>query len=172
MINMAKKIGGNKVLDLGCGPGVFLPSLSESFEFVYAVDIDISVAQKVVNYYNLSNVKLFEINIFDNSFDDNFFDIIFAASVLEHFSNRDKIIREIVRLLVPGGHLIFSSPTETRFYCLMRKMAGYTKPLDHYFSAKQIACVTGKYLRFIGKKYGPAGVLPPFALYNIYIFKK
>ena len=43
MIDIGKKHGGNKILDLGCGQGVFIPSLSESFEFVYGLDINISV---------------------------------------------------------------------------------------------------------------------------------
>lgn len=42
------------------------------------------------------------------SFDDNFFDVIVSASSLEHNSLEDapKILRELVRVLKPGGYLI------------------------------------------------------------------
>ena len=56
MLKIGRKYKGKKVFDLGCGEGVFLPALSESFENVYGLDIDIRVAQKIVEYYNLGNV--------------------------------------------------------------------------------------------------------------------
>lgn len=172
MLKMGQKYKCEKVLDLGCGEGIFLPALSETFENIFGLDIDIRVAQKIVEYYNLDNVKLYESDIFNNSFDDNSFDIIYAASVLEHFPDREKIIKELARLLVPGGHLIFSSPTETWFYRLGRKVFGYVKPVDHYFSTDEIANVAKKYLKFTEIKQGPL-VAPPFlAVYRIYNFEK
>ena len=101
-----------------------------------------------------------------------YFDIIFAASVMEHFADRDKIVMEVVRLLVPDGYLIFSSPTETRFYELGRKIFGYVRPEDHYFCANEIAFTARKYLKSIEKKYGPPAIPPFLAAYCIYVFQK
>lgn len=172
MLNIGEKCRGTRVLDLGCGEGVFLPALSENFERVYGLDIDIRVAREVVGYYDLKNVHLLGIDLFDNSFDDDFFDIIFAPSTLEHFSDMDKLFAEILRLISPDGHLIASCPTETGFYRLGRNVFGYEKPDDHYFSAAEIAGAGRRYLRLVSKKYGPFAALPVFAAYCIYVFKK
>ncbi|NIO21329.1 MAG: methyltransferase domain-containing protein [Candidatus Aenigmarchaeota archaeon] len=172
MLHLGREVEGKKVLDLGCGEGVFLPALSEGFAQVYGLDIDTRAAKEVLDYYKLNNVKLFQNNFFDNSFDDNCFDIVFAASVLEHFAERDKLFKEIVRLIVPDGYLIFSSPTETWFYQLGRKIFGYKKPDDHYFSASEIANTGEKYLRLIDKKYTPFGRPSLFAAFCIYVFQK
>ena len=172
MLDYGRKCGASKVLDLGCGEGVFLPSLSENFSQVYGVDIDIRAAQEVVSYYKLNNVQLFQTDLFDNSFDENYFDLVFAASVLEHFEERDKLFIEIMRLITPGGFLIFSSPMETWFYKLGRKIFGYKKPDDHYFSAYEIASTGRKYLNLVDNKYCPFNLPPFLAACCIYVFKK
>ena len=172
MLDLGKNYGGTKILDLGCGEGVFLPALSKSFYQVYGLDINIRIAQEVVTYYKLNNVQLFQSNFFDNSFDENFFDIISAASVLEHFADRDKLFMEILRLIVPGGYLIFSAPTETCFYQLGRKIFGYVKPDDHYFSADELANTGRTYFKLIDKKYGPFNAPSFVAPYCLYVFQK
>ena len=103
MLDIGKRCGGARVLDLGCGAGVFLPALSESFSQVYGLDPDVRAAHEVVEHYRLKNVRLFESSLFDNSFDDNCFDIVFAASVLEHFADRDRLFMELLRLIRPAG---------------------------------------------------------------------
>lgn len=172
MLKLGERCGGKRVLDLGCGEGVFLPALSGSFDQVYGLDRDTRAAQEVVGYYNLKNVRLLATEFFDNPFDDAFFDVIFAPSTLEHFGNLDRLFTEIVRLICPDGHLVASCPTETWFYELGRKVFGYVKPDDHYFSADEIATKGEKYLRLLSKRYGPLPTPPVFAAYCIYVFQK
>ena len=51
---------------------------------------------------------------------DNFFDIIFALSTLEHIKDLKSAIKEISRVLKPNGFVVISSPTESSFYRFCR----------------------------------------------------
>ncbi len=49
-------------------------------------------------------------DIQDLQFPAEFFDVVMTAEVLEHVPDEQQAIREIVRVLVPGGHLILEVP--------------------------------------------------------------
>lgn len=172
MVGKGAQLGAQKVLDLGCGQGVFLPTLSEAFETVHGLDIDVSLAKVVVEEYDLQNVTLFQGDLFENPIAGQEYDIVFAASVLEHFQDGDALIRAIKKWIKPGGYLIFSSPTETWFYELARKVFGYTKPADHYLTTHEIADAARPHLKYISRKFGPTLVPSPFCPYCIYTFQK
>ncbi len=163
----------NRVMDLGCGEGTFLPTLNQYFNEVYGLDTNTRVAEKIVRYFDLKNIQLIEKNILANGFNDNTFDIIFAASSLEHFKDQEKLLQELKRLLRKGGLLVFSSPTESLFYELGRKVFGYVKPVDHYFSVFEIADYASQLFELISYENGPIKIVPGmFSVYVVYVFKK
>ena len=173
MLKIAGGIQASSVLDLGCGQGVFLPTLSSIYPDVKGIDLDISIASQIVDIYDLKNVELFQRDIFDNSFEDNSFDLIFAPSVLEHFEDQDSLFTELTRILKPKGRIVFSSPTETILYEIGRKVFGAVKPEDHYHSVFQIQKVARKYLQFKDKTNWPISFLPALvSVYIIYVFEK
>ena len=45
MLDVSKIDSSKKVLDFGCGEGVFLPTLSNKYKEVHAVDLDIKIAK-------------------------------------------------------------------------------------------------------------------------------
>ena len=172
MLNICNDFPATNVLDLGCGQGVFLPSLSKYYKNVFGLDLEVAVSRVIKREYNLDNVMLFEENIFDNSFEKNTFDIIFAPSVLEHFKDLDLIFSELKRILKKNGRVIFSSPTETVLYELGRKLFGYTKPEDHYYSAFEIRDAARKHFNYINKRNGPFSFIPSIcSVYIIYVFE-
>jgi len=97
----SKKI---KFLDIGCGRGVhtknFMKHLNGEF---YAVDLEKSEIENV----NVSSCNL-ESQILP--YDDNFFDVVFTKSVIEHISNTNNFISEIYRVLKAGGSLVILAP--------------------------------------------------------------
>ncbi len=46
----------------------------------------------------------------DLHFPDAFFDVVMTAEVLEHVPDEQQAIREIARVLAPGGHLVLEVP--------------------------------------------------------------
>ena len=91
-------------LDVGCGRGIqlksFMKILRGSF---HGVDLENPT---------IDGVKVVSCNLEKESlpYMDNFFDVIFTKSVIEHVSNTDNFIKEIYRTLKPGGTLIIMAP--------------------------------------------------------------
>jgi len=162
-----------RVMDLGCVEGTFLPTLDLYFKEVCGLDINITVAEEIVRHFDLKNIQLIEKDILASGLNDNSFDIIFAARSLEHFKAQEKLLKELKRLLRKGGLLVFSSPTESLFYELGRKVFGYVKPSDHYFSVFEIADYASQLFDLVSYENGPFKILPGmFSVYVVYVFKK
>lgn len=97
---------GSQLLDLGCGRGEFLNGF-----------ISMGLAGYGVDFSNASNdlcpkafIMQADIEKDGLPYDDNFFDVIFSKSVIEHFYNPDILVDEIYRCLKPGGLVIVMAP--------------------------------------------------------------
>jgi len=91
-----KLIKEKKVLDIGCGDGLFLTALKE--KGVEAVGVDISdVAVKKCREKGL-NVVLLDANDSSMPFSDKSFELVVLSDVLEHLYNPDDILIEAKRL--------------------------------------------------------------------------
>lgn len=94
------------LLDIGCGKkAAFLKAISQRISYGYGVDF------KVENI-ELGNIKVKQF-VIKNSlpFDDSSFDIVTMLAVLEHIEKEQDILREVHRVLKPGGKLILTVPS-------------------------------------------------------------
>jgi len=94
------------VLDIGCGrSAAFLKSISRHINQGFGVDFKVEDAA----FGNIQTKQLkFEGNL---PFDDNSFDVVTMLAVLEHIDDDEKILKEVYRVLVPGGKLIITVPS-------------------------------------------------------------
>ena len=104
-----------RILDIGCGPGqqtMELASLSGGE--VVGIDTDsfaLSRLQKRIDHANAGDrIKVIHVSFFDNTFDDDFFDIIWEEGVL-HLLDASKSVAECRRLLKPNGYLVMHETT-------------------------------------------------------------
>lgn len=97
---------GKKILDLGCGRGEFLRGFVRCGLHGYGVDQSVmakSVCQEAeLLQSDLENEPL--------PYDDNYFDVVFSKSVLEHFYYPEKLVMEIYRVVKPKGLVITIVP--------------------------------------------------------------
>ncbi|PIE89036.1 MAG: hypothetical protein CR997_13250 [Acidobacteria bacterium] len=159
----------SKVLDLGTGSGVFLPSLVKNYDYVAGVDRYTKDAKALTKQLKLN---LVDGDINQLPFDPNSFDIVFAASVLEHFQDVEKPIQEIVRVLKPNGLFLSSTPTENALYQVGRKVFGYVKPHDHYQSAKTVRLALMRFLKIENKSHGPFPLGYELSAYELLVSRK
>jgi len=116
-INFAQIKDEHVLLDIGCHEGQFFKIVRKSNKICTCYGIDIEPA---VENLNIENCKFKVADVKDLPFEDNYFDVVFALSTLEHIEDLDVVIKEIKRVLKPKGSVILSSPTESWFYHLCR----------------------------------------------------
>ncbi|HEY4482970.1 MAG TPA: class I SAM-dependent methyltransferase [Candidatus Paceibacterota bacterium] len=97
VIHCAKYISG-KTLDLGAGTakyrGLIKPRASEYVTLDFVAGPNVDVVSSVLH----------------TPFADSSFDTIVSTQVLEHVDDPEQMVREIARLLKPGGYVLVSAP--------------------------------------------------------------
>ncbi len=95
-----------RILDVGCGLGMYVAHLREYSDEVYGVDIDpakVAEAGRTLPHITVSPAETLP-------FDDEFFDVILLNEVIEHVDDDAATIREACRVLRVGGHIVIYAP--------------------------------------------------------------
>mgnify|MGYP001288052633 FL=1 len=101
---------GTKLLDVGCGHSDLLKKAYERAEFAFGIDPSVDVRSRNPFLKDIRNEYVEKM-----SFEDNFFDIVVCAWVLEHIENPERAFSEICRVLKPGGTVIFLTPNSLNY---------------------------------------------------------
>jgi SAM-dependent methyltransferase len=99
-----------KVLDAGCGPGNLVPEFAGRYRRVCALDASprmVDVARS--NAAGLRNVSYQVGDIESLPFEDETFDVVCSAGVIEYLPRFERALEEMRRVLRPGGLLILST---------------------------------------------------------------
>ncbi|GLW06226.1 methyltransferase [Microtetraspora sp. NBRC 13810] len=112
---------GDRVLDLGCGGGRHAFEVLRRGAHVVAFDQDAAELDNVATMFKAMD-QAGEVppgtggdtvvgDALDMPFDDGTFDYVIAAEVLEHIPDDMAAMREIVRVLKPGGRVAVTVPS-------------------------------------------------------------
>lgn len=96
------------VLDLGSGTGFFTDLLAGTYEQVIGLDI----SNKMLNFakeHRNKQILWLEADAHDIPLKDNSIDFIYSNLVIQWFEPLDEAITEMLRVLKPGGLLIFTT---------------------------------------------------------------
>jgi ubiquinone/menaquinone biosynthesis C-methylase UbiE len=101
---------GVSLLDVGCGPGNITADLAGRVGEGRVVGVDLSadvVEMAATQYATDSHPNLsFEVgNVYELGFAEGTFDVVYAHQVLQHLSRPVEALREMRRVLKPGGTL-------------------------------------------------------------------
>jgi len=112
MIEQYALLAGKRILDAGCGVGMYVRALRRFSEEVYGIDVD---ADKIAQAgRELPNLRVAPAESLP--FDDDFFDVVLSHEVLEHVNDDRAAAREAVRVLRPGGRLVVFVPNRLWFF--------------------------------------------------------
>ena len=126
---------GKRVVDLGSSRGLFLARFPKSE--LAAIEID-PEERRLGADHGVEAVEHF-INAFDGNrmtarlpFGDESADIVLAGEIIEHIVDTESFLREIRRLLRPGGALVLSTPNILWWKHRLALLAGrYPDALDY-----------------------------------------
>jgi SAM-dependent methyltransferase len=145
---------GDRVFDIGCGDGRHAGDLAQMDGVtIIASDMNLIDLQQIhsrIEYLEELDIRgdsalaMTAADITALPFDDECFDHIICAEVMEHIPDDASAARELIRVLKPGGNLIASVP---RFYpekiCWMLSKDYYNSDGGHIriYTQKQITAL-------------------------------
>ncbi len=102
-----ESIKGLKIIEAGSGAGRFTEVLLKYGAIVYSFDLSNAVSANYANNMPHKNLTIFQGDIEDIPFNDNFFDISICLGVMQHTRDFSKSLKEISRVTKVGGIISF-----------------------------------------------------------------
>jgi ubiquinone/menaquinone biosynthesis C-methylase UbiE len=102
-------VGVKSFLSVGCGPGVFLRELANSYPMMNVVGVDVSpsrVRDAAQRLSGLSNARVHVGDAMSLPFDANSFDLVFSRFLMEYVPDKQGVVREMARVCTPGGVIL------------------------------------------------------------------
>jgi ubiquinone/menaquinone biosynthesis C-methylase UbiE len=107
-------LGGDTVLDIGCGPGTDLPDMAAAASpagVVIGLDSDsVALARAAGRVHGLPQVRITRCDAHGLDIADDSIDRAHTDRVLQHLADPLGALREVKRVLRPGGTAVFAEP--------------------------------------------------------------
>lgn len=131
----------SRVLDLGCGPGWLAERMTRAGHQVVGVDLVESqgVGARMSRFVQCDLERGLTLDR------DECFDVVVAADVLEHLRDPERLLREALRHLRPGGLVLASVPNVSHWYVRARVALGL-------FSYDQRGILDRSHIRFFTRR--------------------
>jgi len=128
-LSLLPEVKGKRVLDAGCGPGVYSEWLVTHGAVVEAIDGNskmVRLAQERLG----DRVQVRQANL-EQSLDflqDASFELVICPLVLDYIKEWEPVLREFHRVLKPGSYLVFSFGHPFAEYDIRRQTSNYFNP--------------------------------------------
>ncbi len=124
-----------RVLDLGCGMGGFQAGLRARVDEVFGCDMDYD-SLEVCHARDYKETCISECGTLP--FADNSFDLVCLFDVLEHMEDDALVLREVHRVLAPGGIIFLSVPAYQFLYANNDRVAQHFRRYDRSMIAERL----------------------------------
>ncbi len=139
LIRQHVPLENQRILDVGCGLGMYVRQMRRFSEEVFGVDVDAEkvaeASQTLPNIYTAPAEAL--------PFPDNFFDVILLHEVIEHVDDDRQTIVEAFRCLRPGGRVVIYAPNRLYFF----ETHGFYLGSRYYFRLLPLVNYTPDFVR-------------------------
>ncbi len=118
---------GARVLDVAAAQGNFTLALAERGYRVTWNDLRAELAGYVQRKHQFGDVTYAPGNVFELSFDEPF-DAVLITEIIEHVAHPDDFLRQVSRLVRPGGYIIMTTPNGAYFKNRLPKFSECADP--------------------------------------------
>lgn len=110
-----KPAPGEKVIELGCGPGFYSCGLAGRFREISVLGVDrspsqLKCAREKRNKLGLNNCRFQSDNVLGLPHGDGTFDVLIASRLFTVLPHRRRAVAEMYRVLRPGGRCFIAEP--------------------------------------------------------------
>lgn len=142
-IKMIEVFDSGKILDIGTASGGFLKVAKDRGWDTYGIEPNKWLCDWAKKNYNLNIIQG---TLFDKKFPKNYFDVVTMWDVLEHVHDPAKTLKEIYRILKPGGLLVINYPDigSAVSRLMKRKWVFLLTVHLYYFTPKTISSLLSK----------------------------
>jgi ubiquinone/menaquinone biosynthesis C-methylase UbiE len=111
-----KKNQNLTILEIGSSSGYLLRDVKRIFPDTFLIGSD-CISEPLINIaHSLSGIPLIEFDLVECPLPDNYVDVVIALNVLEHIKDDETALRQIYRILKPGGYAIIEVPANQKLY--------------------------------------------------------
>lgn len=116
---------GNKILDVGCGPGTYSRILADDGNNVTGIDFAEHMVQKAAKKSVGKNIQYIIADAYSLPFKDEFFDVAICTGVLQHVTDEKRVINEMKRVLKEDrGVMMLITMNSCSINVFLRKLRG------------------------------------------------
>ncbi len=124
---------GGRLLDCGCGDGELTRELADRAGVAEAWGVE--TVDHRVRAAEARGIRIAPIDLNGRlPFEDGHFDIIHANQLLEHLHGTDDFLREVHRLVKPGGYVLLSTNNLASWHNVISLVLGMQPPPMHVSS--------------------------------------
>lgn len=162
---------GRRVLEVGVGSGILVPTLTARYASYVGTDLELAPGLPALVApgcdASFRAADLLATDEAHGALPPAAFDAIVCFSVLEHIADADAAARGLARALAPGGTLVTGYPMVSRLMTHAFAAIGYPNiDEDHVSPPARIAAALGRVLRPVGRAAFPPLAPVRLALYQ------
>lgn len=137
------------VCDIGCGKGIFTKACVEIFFNSQIVGMDIDIKKIKDAQSGIPSASLFIANGTNIPIKSASCDLVLCLEVIEHQKNAEYLLKEIYRILKPGGVLLVSTPNmhsltaltgKITYFLVRTKFLAFDKTHINLYHPKKLLC--------------------------------
>lgn len=124
------------LLNVGGSAGIIDEYLSRYLKAVTGVDIDENAIKYAKGHFNKENLSFDLGDAMNLPYESETFDVVVCSQVYEHVPDAGKMMREIYRVLVPGGLVYFAASNRLMFnepHYNLPLLSVIPRPLAHVY---------------------------------------
>lgn len=139
-----------RMLDVGCGPGVIVQALAEAYPESEVCGLDASadrLAEGQRRCEHIPNVRWCQSNAMSMVLPSASFDLVFSRFLFEYLPHRDQALQEMIRVCRPGGLIVLQD--------LDGQLMWHDPPdeeLDHVLQGIRVHLENAGFDPFVGRK--------------------
>lgn len=147
ILDLMGNLEGTRVLDAGCGDGALVLAAASRGAEATGVDPDLSMLAAARTRADKDGIKaaFLEGRIERLPFPDAAFDVVVSITVLCFVSDASAAVREMARVLRPGGRLVLGELGRWSLWAVIRRLRGWlgsaTWKAAHFRTASELRAV-------------------------------